>query len=561
MWSVYSYLKFFLICYFLVGMHIILDTPGGTGLYLSFNIIAWIIIVIVIALGFWQITLNKKINYSKMLIWLGIGCFCLYIPAFYSFEFTDHSIPRLLALTGGLLLLFCLYQFPVSQSDKYQLLILILIAVALESSLGLIQYFFFEEGFWGGYKVGISRPHGVFLQPNVMASFMATGMAIALYISTQFTLINTRYPLLLKGLIYFILFSTSFLLIVLQSRTGHLSALLVLALITPYAYKKNRKQLITNIAVIVFTIAIAFTSFDGSNVAKRGADNYQSTGSRVVIYEVSLDMIKAKPWLGYGYGGFERSFIDHFNQYAIKNPEIGKTIQRLSHPHNELLFWTIEGGAIAFLAFIIFSCAYINTLFNISKLKALALFSLLLPILLHCQLEFPFYSSVSHFVIFLFLLWLTDTENANARLSINCTKTFLMRFIALLIPIIFLPFLVTSLHTANILVEYEKSQYKPIEKLNRIINPIAWRNRLDTAVYTHILVLGLTERNSEKLEQYSRWALQRIKHMPRESIYENLLAVFRVLNKNKEYNQLLIKAKQTYPHKKDWKSNILSPKN
>jgi O-antigen polymerase len=47
---------------------------------------------------------------------------------------------------------------------------LILTAVALESCLGLVQYFFFTEGFWGGYKVGISRPHGVFLQPNVMAS-------------------------------------------------------------------------------------------------------------------------------------------------------------------------------------------------------------------------------------------------------------------------------------------------------------------------------------------------------------------------------------------------------
>jgi len=89
----------------------------------------------------------------------------------------------------------------VKQSDKYQLLILILIAIALESSLGLIQYFFFEEG--GGDKVGVNRPHGVFLQPNVMASFMATGLAIALFISTKLTLVKSRITTPLKEIIYF----------------------------------------------------------------------------------------------------------------------------------------------------------------------------------------------------------------------------------------------------------------------------------------------------------------------------------------------------------------------
>lgn len=558
--SVHSYFKFFLISYFLVGMHIILDTPGGTGLYLSFNIIAWLFVVILIALGFWQITLNKKIIYSKMLIWLSIGCLCLYIPTFYSFEFTDHAIPRLLALTSGLLLLFCLYQFPVKKAEKYQLLVLILIAVALESSLGLLQYFLFEEDFWGGYKVGISRPHGVFLQPNVMASFMATGLAIALFVSTQVTLVKSRFSSLLKLLICFTLFSTSFLLVVLQSRTGHLSALLVLALIIPYLYQKSRKQLIINVAVITLAVIIAISSFNNSDIPKRSDKVYQSIGSRSVIYEVGIDMFKAKPLFGYGYGSFERSFIDHFNQYAIAHPDVGNTIQRLSHPHNEVLFWAIEGGIITLLAFMLFTTAYITTWLNISRRKALALLALLLPILLHSQLEFPFYSSVSHFIIFLLILWLTDTENSKSILSINYTNTFLIRFIALLIPAIFIPFLATSLHTANILVEYEKSGYQSIEKLKNIINPIAWQSRLDAAVYAHILVSGLTERDSIKLERYIDWALQRIKYMPRENVYANLLLVFSVLNKDAEYQQLLKEAKQTYPQRESW-NNTLSPKN
>ncbi len=131
-------------------------------------------------------------------------------------------------------------------------------------------------------------------------------------------------------------------------------------------------------------------SFDGSDVAKRGGDNYQSIGSRSIIFEVSLDIFKTKPLLGYGYGGFERSFIDHFNQYTIAHPEAGNTIQRLSHPHNELLFWVIEGGIIALLAFILFTTAYITTWLSISRGKAFALFALLLPILLHSHWNFRF---------------------------------------------------------------------------------------------------------------------------------------------------------------------------
>jgi O-antigen polymerase len=141
---------------------------------------------------------------------------------------------------------------------------------------------------------------------------MATGLAIALFLSTQVTLINSRLSTPLKGVIYFTLFSSSFLLVVLQSRTGHLSAILVLALIAPYLYQKNRKQLLINILIMTLALVTAIASFQSSDVAKRGGENYQSVGSRNIIFEVSSDMVKTKPLFGYGYGGFEHSFIDHF---------------------------------------------------------------------------------------------------------------------------------------------------------------------------------------------------------------------------------------------------------
>lgn len=539
-------------------MHVILDTPGGVGLYLSYNIIAWLITSILIALGLWQITLNKKIYYSKMLLWLSLGCVCLIIPIFYHFEFTDHAIPRVLALIGGLLFLFSLYQFQLSKLEALRLLVLILVAVVIEASFGLVQFFLLEEGDWGGYIVGSSRPHGVFLQPNVMASFMATGLAIALFISIQKRLFKNT--LALKCLILFSIFATSFLLVLLQSRTGFVAAVTVVILLAPLIYQKNKKKLAVNFAIITLAILSSIICLNNSNTPIRDEDsNKRNISVRLIFNTVSIDMVKEKPLLGFGYGGFERSFIDHFNKYAIENPDIGDTITRLSHPHNEVLFWVVEGGIVALIAFILFIIGYITTWFKIPYRQGLALLALIFPILLHSQVEFPFYSSVSHWLIFLIMLWLLDryslTENAEHNF-IACPQGFLIRFFALLIPSIFIPFLVTTLHTANILVEHEKNPKKSLERFNDIINPIAWQSRLDAAVYAHILVSGIRDKDVTKLKIYVTWALKRIRHQPRVILYQNCLLVLKALEQTEAYLLLLEEAKRTYPQQINWKSDI-----
>ncbi|WP_440876243.1 Wzy polymerase domain-containing protein [Thalassotalea sp. PLHSN55] len=562
--SLYSTFKVFLCLYFLVGMHIIFDTPGGVGLYLSFNTIAWLFVVVLISLGLWQISQNRKVYYSKMLIWIAVGYICLVIPAFYPFEFTDHAIPRLLALTAGLLFLFCLYQFKVSQQDTFTLLLIILIAVAIEAVFGLIQFLILEEGDWGGYKIGISRPHGVFLQPNVMASFMATGLAIALYLSVN--LAKFKQQKLLSYFILFSLISTSFLLVLLQSRTGQLAAFTLLILMSGYLYQKNKRQLMVNTLAISCAVIVGIVTLTSSILPQRGSDIYQSAGARSEIYAVGLDMIKTKPIIGFGYGGFERSFVDHFNLYAKQHPnEVGNTIERLSHPHNEVLFWLIEGGVVALLGILCFAIGYLLVLTKLATHKALALAALILPIFLHSLLEFPFYSSVSHWLIFIIMLWLAD-NSANGKTNINsqqergfatwpwlsCEKTFVIRFFAVLSPVIFVPFLLTTIHTANILVEHEKSGFQDVEKLEHIVNPIAWQGRLEAAVYAHILIAAVQEKDPSKLESYIEWGLKRIRHKPRVNIYKNLLMAMAVLDQHQNYKTLLIEAKNTFPHIEKW---------
>ena len=541
-------------------MHIVLKTPGGTGLYLSFNVFGWLIATILISLGLWQITLKRKVVTSKLQLYSLLGFLCLCVPMFYGSEFSDHAIPRLLGLAGGLLLLFCLYQFDELIDNPQQILWWILIAVALQASFGLVQYFILEAGDWGGYKLGISRPHGSFLQPNVMASFMATGIALALYLSVSSKRFSVnKYQ---QALCYFCLFLATFLVVVLQSRTGHFATLLVLAFISPYLYIKNKKQLSVNVFIIIASFFIALISFNNSDAYSRGEENYQKAGARPDTYLITAQMILDKPITGAGYGLYERTFLDTYNSYIIEHPEIGKAQQRMAHPHNEVLYWVSEGGIVAFIGMIFFFIAYMNSWFKIDKesAKRLAILGLITPLLLHSQLEFPFYTSISHWFVFIILLWFTDIQSSSDKNKVSFDKTFLLRFFAVLLPVIFLPFLVTTLHTGNIIVEHEKNGYRHIERLLDIENPIAWQSRLDKSIFGHTLVAGLREQSPEALQRYINWGLTRVRHAPRSSVYSNILLCLGILKQEKEYQRVLKEAKLTYPLIEEWGINILKTK-
>jgi len=538
-------------------MHVILETPGGTGLYLSFNVFGWLIATLLISIGLWQITLNKKIVTSKLQLYSLLGFLCLCVPMFYGSEFSDHAIPRLLGLAGGLLLLFCLYQFDELRENPQQVLWWILIAVAIQACFGLVQYFILDTGDWGGYKPGISRPHGSFLQPNVMASFMATGIAIALYLSVASkTFSVNKYQ---KALCYFCLFSTTFLVVVLQSRTGHFTALLAIVFISPYLYFKNKNQFAINTILIITTLCISAQSFDQSDVAKRGVQSYQSEGTRPYNFHVTTLLIKENLASGVGYGNFERKFLDRYNEHKRQKPKFRNPELNLSHPHNEVLYWVSEGGVVALLGMIFFCIAYMKSwlLINNKLAKRLAILGLITPLLLHCHLELPFYSSVSHWFVFIILLWFTDIKGTRNGLELFFDNPFLLRFAAILASSIFVPFLLTTLHTGMIIVGHEKNGYQDLGSFKNIINPIVWQKQLDVNVYAYVLISGLKEKEPKKLEKYITWGLEEIRHRPRISLYSNILLALQVLGDKSRYKQLLIKAKKTYPLITNWKKTTL----
>ena len=136
-----------------------MHNPGGAGLYLPFNAWGWVFASLAIGLGLWQVTLRQRLVFSPLQAGLCIGALLLLLPMLYpGFALQDYAIPRLLGLFAGLLFLFGLYQWRFNRLHRDRLLYLILIAIAMEAVLGLVQFYLLTPGNWIGYDTKANRP-------------------------------------------------------------------------------------------------------------------------------------------------------------------------------------------------------------------------------------------------------------------------------------------------------------------------------------------------------------------------------------------------------------------
>ena len=534
--------------YWLLGMHFFMHNPGGAGLYLPFNAWGWIFASLVIALGLWQVTLRQQLVTSPLQVGLWLGGMLLWLPMAYpGFELKDYAIPRLLGLFAGLLFLSCLYQWRLDRSARDRLLYLLLGAIAIEALLGLVQFYLLTPGNWIGYDTQANRPYGIFQQPNVMASFMATGLSLAVWLERR-----GQANAGLMGLRYGVIVAASVLLVVLQSRVGQLGGLLSLLLLMPQLYRQ--RLLGRTLALVGLGIALGLLSLYGFSGAKRGLEIYQSGGMRSIYWPYAAKLIAEAPWAGWGYGSFESVFLQHYMADKALNPAMVQIEYNLDHPHNEFLYWAVEGGIAPMLGMLLMGGALLWRLSKAGWHQGLALLALLTPILLHTQTEYPFYHAIALWWALLLLIHVVDAEveeeglagHANWREHV-CRPWLLLRFAAIAIPLIVVPFMLTALHTAWVVTKYERGGYKQPALLLDIVNPMAWLTRVEFDVNAVRLMVGLQSNNKGELEAYLDWGQGFVRHTPRANIYANMVIALNALGRTAEADNLRASALMLYP--------------
>ena len=128
--------------YVLFAIHLPIPHIGGTGLYLPFNIMAWIFISLIIGLGAYQIFISKQFHFSQFNMYSWIGLALMLIPFTYQNNaYSNFATMRVLGLGSGILLMLAYQQFQFDREDLFNFLYMIIGCVLIQTLFKLIEQF------------------------------------------------------------------------------------------------------------------------------------------------------------------------------------------------------------------------------------------------------------------------------------------------------------------------------------------------------------------------------------------------------------------------------------
>ena len=535
--------------YFLVGIHYFFPNPGGHGLYLPFNIIGWIFISLIIGAGFWRIYETRVIQLSQFFSYALLATVLLILPIFYrNNDLASWSHHRLLGLIGGVFFYFSLLQFKLSKRESHFILYIILGGVVIESILGISQYYFFPEDNWMGYDTNQNFPYGVFQQKNMMGIFMVTGCAISLYLlknDQEFQKFK-----IVSFMLSFMPFTGSILLIAIKSKSAFLSYLFIL-LLAANKIKINQKryQLWVLLSIIGFSIGFMSPKLFQRKFSERPkATLLDSNNSRLVYYKNTLNLFLQKPLQGQGYGSFRSKYrkVDALRLAKEPHLEIRESSKVMDHPHNETLLWAAEGGILPLIGLFVIAISYLSMIFKAEVFKSMSYLSLIFPILLSTQVSLPFSLSLTHWITFLSILFITDMHIGKLfKLKFNLSGIAL--FPSLAIPLITSNYMFGTLQTAKTIIQYEKTGLYNHNLLLATKKPDAWRMKYENYKLKALYDQGMRTGDKQALKLFLNESEKFLQFAPFIHLFRSMETVYKSMGEFEKADAIRKRAEYIYP--------------
>ncbi|MBU9839046.1 O-antigen ligase C-terminal domain-containing protein [Rahnella aceris] len=257
------------------------------------------------------------------------------------------------------------------------------------------------------------RASGGFRQVNVMASFLATALSVCL---VRWLFSGRKRFLVAMAMLMMALTGT-------QSTVELLGAAVAICLMTIAGWHTVRRRLYLVLPLLCGAWGSAKLFLKMMNVVTL-IDHENSWSSKVQMWRAGMRLIADRPFTGQGYGMFEGVWP----QGIAALHEVQLT-GLLSHPHNELLYWGIEGGLVAGVGIVFLLVWGVRVAIRLWQQAsavggygkpgsdALGWGICSLPLLLHTQTEYPWYQSPAHYVLFLFLAGMAVSRMPSAELG------------------------------------------------------------------------------------------------------------------------------------------------
>jgi O-antigen polymerase len=537
---------------FLVAPFYYQPNLGGEGLFIPHNSSLWIVASWIIASASFLVYKNQQITLPKY--WLGLAL--LPIGALVTGFVADNNNPtewivRITVIIGGYLFFLSLFQFQLKPKHVERSLYIILAMGLIAGAYGIIQTQ------TGALNLGAIMPVspeykavGIFQQVNLQASIMATLLVLTFYLASRPAL--KSFSLIIKITLIIAAITASFLIAYSGSRVGLISAILGLSLLAIGRWKlmKNAKIMFS-----VLTLSVIF----GATLGQSGLTKTTHKLDRAIggveadirwhIYTLSWDIFTKAPITGHGLGSFQKVFQEERADYQKKGGNNLERSPRFSHPHNEIIFWLVEGGMIAIIGIITAAICTFLQLIKLGWQRGFGYAALLFPIAFHTQVELPFYISNTHWLLLLLLLFITHQSNKReiktTTLSVSAQRT---------LPIFFLIIAITgsvslvNTQVANAgIVNYLKRNQSHPTYLQSSLESTYFREYTTYLLLRREMIIGIQSSETQPAENYIAWATESIKTIPAISSYRDLVVAYNSLRKIDQRDQTLEKALGIYP--------------
>ncbi|WP_373019519.1 O-antigen ligase family protein [Thiomicrorhabdus sp.] len=250
---------------------------------------------------------------------------------------------------------------------------------------------------------------GSLQQKNMFASFIAFTEVLSLFLVSQ-----KRFSSLsvwLKIPIYLFVAMGAFLVINSGSRSGLLGLILGLIFVV-WAIRdqlvKESKDIWIWLFVAIFGVVIGLiVPVLGSSVNDKFANVVFGTDVRWFLYQTGWSIFQDNIWFGIGIGNYPKVFQEYVSVHNLwHDPRIvGFDIYRVTHPHNELLFWFIQTGLVGMLGVVLSFLGLLVNWYRQGGKHLLIQFGLLSPLVVQALVSYPFSLSATHYLLTLFLLF------------------------------------------------------------------------------------------------------------------------------------------------------------
>lgn len=341
---------------------------GGEGLFIPHNSSLWIVASWIIASASFLIYKNQQIILPKH--WLGLAL--LPIGALFTGYIAANNNPtewiiRISVIIGGYLFFLSLFQYQLKSKHIERSLYIVLAMGLIAGAYGIIQS---QTGALNlGHIMPVSPGNqavGIFQQVNLQASIMATLLILTFYLASRPAL--KSFSLIVKITLIIAAITASFTIAYSGSRVGLVSAIIGLSLLA-----LGRWKLIQN-AKIMFSI-LTLSVILGATLGQSGLTKTTHKLDRAIggveadirwhMYNLSWQIFTEEPITGHGLGSFQKVFQEERAKYQKNGGSALEAAPRFSHPHNEIIFWLVEGGIIAIIGIL---AAAIYTFLQLIKL-------------------------------------------------------------------------------------------------------------------------------------------------------------------------------------------------